>query len=395
MKSLPFFLFCALGLVALGQPGTVRAEAAAPAAQPAMSLPAITVSQVGKRQMRDRVVASGLVAPVERVLVQPLIEGQPIDSLYAEVGDRVAKGDVLARLSDSTLKLEESQFAAQRASALAAIAQADAQLLEAKANSDEAQRVSARTKALRAQGSSSQAAADAAESQAIAAAAGVTVAEQSLAAAQAQLALIDAQIANLKLQLSRTEVIAPVSGEVVDRNAMIGAVATAAGDPMFAIIRDGELELRADVAERFMMKLQPGQPVTMTGVGQSAPLTGSVRLIRPNIDLTSRQGQARITIDDDTAVRPGMFLSAEILVAERDTVAVPVTAIGANAAGPAVMKVVDGTVAQISVQIGIRDKGYVEILSGLAPGDIVVTKAAAFVRDGDKINPVLETTGTN
>ena len=52
-------------------------------------------------------------------MVQPLIEGQPIETLLAEVGDRVQKGEVLARLSDSTLKLQESQFAAQRASALA------------------------------------------------------------------------------------------------------------------------------------------------------------------------------------------------------------------------------------------------------------------------------------
>ncbi len=59
------------------------------------------------------------------------------------------------------------------------------------------------------------------------------------------------------------------------------------------------------------------------------------------------------------------------------------------------MKVVDGTVQQVSVETGIRDRGYVEILSGVAPGDLVVTKAAAFVRDGDKINPVLDTTGTN
>jgi HlyD family secretion protein len=395
MKPLPLFLFSALGLLAFAGPGPARAETAAPAAQPAISLPAITVSEVGKRQMRDRVVASGLVTPVERVIVQPLIEGQPIESLSAEVGDRVQKGDVLARLSDSTLKLQESQFAAQRAAALASIAQADAQLLEAKATSDEAARVNVRTKALRAQGSSSQAAADSAESQAIAAAAGVTVAEQSLEAAKAQLALIDAQIADLQLQLSRTEVIAPVGGEVVERNAMIGAVATAAGDPMFAIIRDGELELRADVAERFMLKLKPGQKVVMTGVGQETPLTGEVRLIRPNIDLASRQGQARITIDDDAAVRSGMFLSTEILVAEHDSVVVPVTAIGANAAGPTVMKVVDGAVQQVSVETGIRDRGFVEILSGVVPGDLVVTKAAAFVRDGDKINPVLDTTGTN
>ncbi len=395
MKLVPLILFPLVGLLALVAPPDARAQSEAAEGQPAVSLPAITVSQVGTRPMRDRVVASGLVAPVEEVLVQPLIEGQPIEALLADVGDRVKAGDVLARLSESTLRLQESQFAAQRASALASIAQADAQLLEAKANSDEANRVDARTKALRAQGSSSQAAADTAESQAIAAAAGVTVAEQALEAAKAQLALIDAQIADLQLQLSRTDVIAPVGGEVVERNAMIGAVATSAGEPMFALIRDGELELRADVAERFLLKVQPGQKVTMTGVGLTEPLTGEVRLVRPNVDLASRQGQARITIDDDTKVRPGMFLSADILVVERETAVVPVTAIGANADGPTVMKVVDGTVAQVPVETGIRDRSFVEILSGVKPGDTVVTKAAAFVRDGDKINPVLDTTGTN
>jgi HlyD family secretion protein len=395
MTPLPFFLIVALAAGLSAAPLSVWAEAAAPAAEPSVSLPAITVSAATVRVMRDRVVGSGLVTPVERVLVQPLIEGQPIEALMVEVGDRVQKGDVLARLSDSTLQLQESQFAAQRASAVATIAQTEAQLLEARANNDEAQRVSARTKALRAQGSSSQAAADAAESQALAAAAGVTVAQQALEAAKAQLALIDAQIQDLKLQLSRTDVIAPVGGEVVERNAMVGAVATAAGDPMFALIRDGELELRADVAERFILKLKPGQKVTMTGVGQTAPLTGEVRLVRPDVDLASRLGQARITIDDDTSVRPGMFLSADILVAERETVTVPVTAIGGGDAGAVVMKVVDGTVVQTSVETGIRDTGHVEILSGLAAGDLVVTKAAAFVRDGDRINPVPDTSGTN
>ncbi len=90
-----------------------------------------------------------------------------------------------------------------------------------------------------------------------------------------------------------------------------------------------------------------------------------------------------------------MFLSADILVAERETVAVPVTAIGGGDAGAVVMKVVDGTVMETPVETGIRDAGHVEILSGLAAGDLVVTKAAAFVRDGDQINPVPDTRGTN
>ncbi|MFN5827290.1 MAG: efflux RND transporter periplasmic adaptor subunit, partial [Rhodobacterales bacterium] len=248
---------------------------------------------------------------------------------------------------------------------------------------------------LRAQGSSSQAAADTASSNAVSAAARVTVAVQGLEAAKAQLALVDAQIEDVKLQLSRTEVVAPVAGEIVARSALVGGIATAQSEPMFAIIRDSELELRADFAERFMLKIKPGQKVLMRGVGQPASLTGTVRLVDPAIAEASRLGQARVTIDDPAMVRTGMFMDAEVLVAERETLAVPVTAVGAGDTGATLMRVTDGVVARVPVELGIRDGGFVEVLSGVAAGDLIVTKAAAFVREGDKINPVPASSGTN
>ena len=69
---------------------------------------------------------------------------------------------------------------------------------------------------------------------------------------------------------------------------------------------------------------------------------------------------------------------------------VPVTAVGVGPNGATVMIVKpDGLVSQVPVQTGIRDQGMVEILTGVQAGDRVVTKAAAFVRDGDHVNPVL------
>ena len=363
-------------------------ETAAPAA-PEVALPAITVAEVTMRGLRDRVITSGLVQPVESVNVAPLIEGQPIESLEAEVGDTVQAGQVLARLSSSTLALQKSQYEASVASAKAAIAQGEASLIEAKSSADEAQRVADRTKKLQAQGTASQAQADNAASGAVSAQARVMVATQALEAAKAQQALAEAQLANVLLQLDRTEVKAPVSGEVVARNALVGGVASAAGQPMFVIVRDKALELRADVAERDVMKLAPGQKVTMTGVGGGAPLTGEVRLVEPTIDATTRLGRVRISIDDGTGVRSGMFLDAEVLVTEREVPAVPVTAVGSSAGGTTVMKVAaDGLVSRVPVVTGIRDGGWVEIVSGLAAGDQVVAKAGAFVRDGDRVNPV-------
>lgn len=389
-------LFASLAAAALSGPAIPALAQSEPAAAPAaQSLPAITVAAVERRTLRDRVIASGLVAPVENVQVAPLIEGQPIETLEADVGDVVQAGQVLARLSKTTLELQRSQFNASIASARALIAQAEAQLLEARAAADEAQRVNDRTQALQKQGTASQAAADQASANAISATARVTVATQSLEAARAQLSLAEAQRDNIELQLERTDVKAPVSGEITARNALVGAIATAAGQPMFQMIRDGALELNVDVAEIDLIRLSAGQTATMRGVGTAEPLTGTIRLVEPTIDTTTRLGRARISIDDASKVRAGMFMDADILVATRDTLAVPVTAVGSSAAGTTVMRVADGTVSRVPVRTGIREGGWVEIIEGLAEGDTVVAKAGSFVRDGDRINPVPAAPETN
>ncbi len=374
-------------LAALAAPVHAASE---PEATPAAlaALPAISVSTVAPRTLRDRVIVSGLVGAVEEVRIAPLIEGQPIESLLADVGDTVTTGQTLATLSKSTLELQRSQFNASLASARATIAQAEAQMLEARASADEAQRVNERTAALVKQGAASKAAADQAASNAIAATARVTVATQSLEAARAQVELVQAQLANLDLSLERTDVKSPVAGTITQRNAVVGAIASGAGQPMFTLIRDGALELNADVSEVDLTRLASGQKVTMVAVGTTKPLTGTIRLVEPTIDPVTRLGRARISIDQPDLIREGMFLDAEVLVIEREGAAVPVTAVGSSAEGASVMVVKDGTVARVPVQTGIRDKGWIEIVSGLEPGATIVTKAGAFVRDGDKINPV-------
>ena len=379
LSALPF---AALPFAALAE------EVAPPAAPAAANLPAITVSTVGTRLMRDRVLASGFVGAVERVQVQPLIEGQPIEALLADIGDSVAKGQVLARLSVTTLDLQNAQFEASLAAARATVAQAEAQLLEAQASDDEAQRVFARTKALKERGNATQAATEQAEAGALSATARVLVARQSLAAAQAQVTLAEAQLANVELQRNRTDVTAPVAGKIVERNAQVGSIASAAGQPMFVLVKNSELELNAEVAEIDLMRLRPGQRALIRGVGTAEPLNGQIRLVEPLIDSATRMGKVRVWIEPGSQLVTGMFADAEILVTEHDATAVPVTAVGSFEGKTTVMRVAGGQVKRIPVTTGIRDGGWVEIVKGLAPGETVVTKAGAFVRDGDRINPV-------
>lgn len=370
-------------------------EAAAAAESPAPALPAISVTEVVSQRLSDRIIASGLIAAVEEVQVAPLVEGQPLESLLVDVGDLVTEGQVLAVLSRTTLDLQKTEAVASLAAARATISQAQAQLVEAESAAAEAARVVERTAKLRESGTAPQATLDTVNANETAANARVDVAKQGLESARAQLALAEARLENVDLLLSRTEVKAPVAGKIVARNAKIGAIATAAGQPMFVITRDAALELRADVSETDLMRIAPGQKATMRAIGTMDALQGTVRLVEPTIDPVTRLGRARIQVDQAGDLRSGMFVEAEILAAEREVLAVPVTAIGSSSEGSAVMRVKDGVVERVPVTTGIRDGGLVEVTGGLAAGDLVVLKAGAFVRAGDRINPVAATAGTN
>ncbi len=381
----------AVGLmVGAATPGGAQTEPATEVAREAggTGLPAITVASIARRLLIDRVRASGLIEPVETVLVQPLIEGQAVDEVLVEVGDRVAKGAILARLSDEALVLQRSQLDATHASAEAAIAQAEAQLVEAEAVRDKAFRDRDRALRLAEQGATSETAADDAISDAATAVARVSVALQGLNATKAQMRVVDAQTADVELQLRRTSVAAPVAGEISNREARVGAIASMAGEALFSIMRDGLLELRADVAEQDIMHLRAGMEVRITVVGLDTPLDGSIRLVEPTVDVATRQGRVRIIIDAPERVRAGMFANAEILVEAKEALAAPVSAVRRDAGTMTALQVRDGVVAQVDVVTGIRDGGFVEIVDGLGEGDTIVAKAGAFVRDGDRINPV-------
>jgi len=379
--------FLALALV-VSLPWQAHARDQTPDPGPG-SLPAITVTRAEPARLIDRVLASGLMQPVETIQIAPLIEGQPIEALLVDVGDSVAEGQVLARLSRTSLELQRSQLQASVAAARATVAQAEAQVLEAEAAADEAGRTRERVDSLGARGNASQSAIDQARTAQIGADARVTVARQSLQAAIAQRAAADAQLANVELNLTRTDVTAPVAGEVTARNAQVGAIASAAGQPMFTLMRDGALELRAELAERDLRRVAPGQMAMLRSTGLDEPAPGSVRLVEPTVDPATRLGAARIALDMPGPLRPGMFAEAEILIAEREGLALPVSAISSDKGGARVMVVDDqGRVALRPVTTGIRHEGLVEILSGLTPGEMVVAKAGAFVRPGDHVRPV-------
>jgi HlyD family secretion protein len=149
------------------------------------------------------------------------------------------------------------------------------------------------------------------------------------------------------------------------------------------------LELRADVAEQDVLRLAAGQTVSLRVIGLATPLTGKVRLVEPRVDATTRLGRVRVALDAGDRIVSGLFAEAEILVDAHDGIAVPVSAVSNSGDMSTVLTVgPDGKVARKDVTTGIRDGGMVEITKGLTAGELVVAKAGAFVRDGDRIHPV-------
>ncbi|WP_246191312.1 efflux RND transporter periplasmic adaptor subunit [Aureimonas leprariae] len=371
--------------------GSARAETPAAAPVAPVAAPSIVVVEAKTGEVADRVIASGLVQAVEEVDVQPLIEGYAIDRLEADVGDRVEAGEVLATLSSDALTLEKSQIEATRAKTGATLLQVEAQIAEAQANADEARRVFERTQRLSGNGATSEAQVQQAKASADAAEGRLAAAREGVKVSEAEVKVAEAQLGDIELKLQRTSVKAPVAGIVSARNARVGAIARGTGDPLFTIIRDGAVELRADVAEGDVGRLRAGQAAKVSPIGAAEPLAGEVRLVEPTINATTRLGLVRISLGDASRIRPGMYADADVTVSRQAGVVVPITAVTADEGGEgaSVLRLDGDHVAKVRVELGVRDNGLVVVRSGLSNGDRIVAKAGAFVRDGDRITPVL------
>ena len=363
--------------------------AAATTAAPAdANLPAIRVTEAQERTLVDRVIVTGTVQAVEEAYVQPQVDGLRIEDLKADVGDTVEAGSVLATLASDTLLLEKSRLQANRAKVEAVGAQLEAQVIEAQANEAEAIRQAERAEKLVKNRAVAVGQAEQLRATATASTARVNSAKQAIVANNADIKVIDAQIDDIDLKLARTEIKTSVGGIISARTAKIGAIAAGAGNPLFTVIRDNAIELKADVAEGELLKLKAGQTVRMRVAGTSASVEGKVRTIDPVIDATTRLGTVKISIKDAALARIGMYASAEIIVSERKVLTLPLTAVTSEQDGMVARRIVDGVVTMTKVRTGVQDGDFIEISEGLKAKDIVVEKAGAYVRNGDKISPV-------
>jgi HlyD family secretion protein len=184
-----------------------------------------------------------------------------------------------------------------------------------------------------------------------------------------------------------TLVQAPVAGVILRRAAIVGTMASARAEPLFVLVAQGDLEVSAEVSAKDLARVTPGQvaKVKIIGVGE---LPGWVRFVSNAVDPATQQGEVRVFVGANPALRVGTFARATLTLGQSCGIVIPLSAVLYGAEGAVVQVVRDQHIETHVVKVGLASEGKVQISKGLAEGDMVVVRAGAFLRDGDPVRAV-------
>lgn len=357
----------------------------------------VTVAPVEATQVERTLDTTGTIMAYDLLPILPRVTGLQIQQVRVDEGDRVTVGQVMAVLDRSVLDAQLNEARAQLESAQARVRQQEAALAQARARSAEAQTQLQRYAGLSQEGAISQEALDTRSTAAATAQEEVRVAEANVNSARSEVQSQQARIQQIQTQLDQTLVKAPANGLVAERMARVGNV-TSSSEALFSIIRDRLLELQVKIPETQLPQVRVGSPVQITSdADPRIQIQGQVRDIAPLVDPETREALIKIDLPTSDLLRPGMFLQAGLVTSVASSLTVAADAVLPQPDGTAwVYRVVEGDrVEAVTVELGeLLDssdpsQSRVEIREGLSAGDQVVVAGAGYLRDGDRINVVM------
>ena len=337
---------------------------------------------------------SARVATLSRADIGSTLTGR-VQRVDVAEGASVKQGDVLARLEDEELRAtlaqaqaSERQAAARlaglrgsgRSAALANVAQADSVLLAANAELR-------RTQDLVSRGFVSQARLDEAQR-----AAAVALAQQAgaralseanadqgtdIAQAQAQLALAAAASAAARARLDQAVITAPADARVLARQVEPGQIVQP-GRALFSLALAGPLQIVAQVDERYLGQLSPGQPAAvLADAFPQQRFAARVLSIAPLVDAQRGAVEVKFSVAEPPAfLREDMTLSVEVETARQaQALVLPIEALRGETSvdgNTEVWLARDGRVEARTVRLGLRTLEAAEALAGVAAGDVVL-----------------------
>lgn len=347
-----------LGLVLiawLGRPGPNGKDAAVQAA----SALTVNVEMLKKETWPQTVRASGAFTAWQEIIVSPETGGLRIAEVVADVGAKVKKGQLMARLADDSLL-------ADRRKQEAAVAQAQANLQQAVSNLRRAKVV----------GDSGALSEQQLEEYRI----NETTTRAALASAQADLE-------SIKLKLRQTRIVAPDDGVVASKTATLGDVVNA-GDELYRIVRQNRIEWRPELDARQLAAIKTGQSARIA-LPSGERIEGKVRVVGPTLSTDTGRAIVYVSLPVDGAARAGMFGSGVIELDAKEAMTLPQAAVFLRD-GRSYVYVVgsDQTAVSHVVTTGRSRDGRMEVLSGIDARQRVVASGGAFLSEGARVTVI-------
>ena len=306
----------------------------------------VDVAAAHKQTITDAVRATGRIEAVQFVELRPDEQGR-ITKLMFEEGQSVEAGTPLIAIDDALLR-----------------AQAD----RATADRDLAKQQLERVRKLRADNAASPA---------------------DLERAEAAARSAEAALSVLKLQIERSVVRAPFSGMIGQRMVSTGDYVTTS-TPLLTLQTVNPQRVVIEVPERYAGNLKRGENVEFTIAAQPGrTFSATVEFIDAVVQDQSRTIVVKARApNSDRLLKPGMFVEARLATETRaNAVVIPEDAIQPQRASNIVWAVVDGKANRRIVQLGARSQGFVEVLDGVKPGEMVVVGGLERMADGMAIAP--------
>jgi len=362
-------------------------------------------------QVTEHIGADAVLAPLAQAAIAPKISA-PVRKFYVQRGAKVKEGELLATLENSDLAAaaldnKGSYMAAEAAYATATKAQvpedtqkAELDLAQAKAGLDLNLSIVKSRKQLFAEGAipgrdldTANAALVQAQAQYDSSATHLesvrTVSrEAALKSAEGQLTSAEGKYKGAEAQQSYSEIRSPINGVVTDRSLFAGETA-AAGAPLITVMDTSSLLAKAHLAQSLAQELKVGDEASVQVSGIADPVPAKVSLISPALDpgsttvevwlkIENKGGKLKVgtpvklSITGKTVEKVWKIANAAILTAQDGTKFVMV--VGS-----------DGTAHRKPVVVGIVDGDDVQVISGIAPGDTVITGGGYGLDDGTKV----------
>jgi HlyD family secretion protein len=215
--------------------------------------------------------------------------------------------------------------------------------------------------------------------------------EQQIKAAQAQVQSAKAHYDAQETQVNYTRIESPISGTIADRPLNVGEMA-AAGAPMLTIVDISRVVARVDVPQGEAPSVKVGQTATLTEPDNPEGVQGKVTVVSPTTDPNTTTVQVWIQVDNPGEQwKPGTAVHAAIATeVYKAATVVPVAAIlPGEEGGTAVLTVSPDSIAhKRAVRVGVRQGNQAQILSGVNPGEEVVTVGGLGLDDKAKVKVV-------